>query len=92
VGGGAQIPWSPELLGSVLALAAALALGIGSILWIRRWRQRYTAERPDPGENLEHFRSLFAQGQLTREELDRIEQLFTASEKPDSPPAGPTLS
>jgi hypothetical protein len=87
VGGGAQIRWSPELFWSVLALVAALALGAGSIYGVRRWRQRYAAE-PPPGEQLEHFRTLFAQGKLTREELERIERLFAAPETPAAPPPG----
>ncbi len=86
MGGGAQIRWSPDLVWSVLALAAALAVGLGTTLWVRRWRQRYAADRPDPQESLEHFRSLFAQGQITREELERIERQFAAPETPEQPP------
>jgi hypothetical protein len=78
--------WSPDLFVSVLALVAVLALGAGSIFWLRRWRQRYTAERPKPGEELEHFRTLFAQEKLTREELERIERLFADPEGSNSPP------
>jgi hypothetical protein len=78
--------WSPDLLLSVFALVGVLALGAGSIFWLRRWRQRYTAERPMPGEELEHFRTLFAQGKLTREELTQIERLFAKPEHAAAPP------
>jgi hypothetical protein len=61
-----------------------LALGAGSILWLRRWRQRYTAERPGPGETLEHYRTLLAHGQITREELERIENLLATPPPPGS--------
>jgi hypothetical protein len=88
VGGGAQIRWSPDLVWGILALVAALALGAGSIYAVRRWRQRYTAE-PPPAEQLEHFRTLFAQGKLSREELERIERLFAAPESPAAPSENP---
>jgi hypothetical protein len=76
---------------SVLALIAVLALGAGIIYWLRGWRQRFMAGEPhEPVEDLEHFRSLFAQGKLTREELERIERLFADPENPDaSPPVSP---
>jgi hypothetical protein len=90
VGGGAQIRWSPDLIWGVLALIAALALGAGSIYAVRRWRQRYAAEAPPPAEQLEHFRTLFAQGKLTREELERIERVFATPEPPAAaPPENP---
>jgi hypothetical protein len=79
--------WSPDLVVSVFALVAVLALGAGIIFWIRGWRQRFMAGEPSqPGEDLDHFRTLFAQGKLTREELERIERLFAEPEKPDAPP------
>jgi hypothetical protein len=77
------------LIWGVLALVAALALGAGSIYAVRRWRQGYTADPPQPAEQLEHFRTLFAQGKLTREELERIERLLEAPEPPAAPPENP---
>jgi hypothetical protein len=80
---------------SIFALVAVLALGAGIILWLKRWRQSLTVEQPGPEERLEHFRTLFARGQLTQEELDKIELLLSEPSAPEpeknDPPANAPL-
>jgi hypothetical protein len=91
VAGGAQIRWTPELGWSIIALFVVLALGAGILLWLRNWRQRLTADQPESDCRLDHFRTLFAQGQLTQEELDKIEHLLAEPPAPNpeekDPPA-----
>lgn len=91
-------PWWFLLIGLIL-------LGAAVIYFVDRWRKRPPVERLSTGDQLSQFRLLYEQGQLSREEYDRIKATLMPrlrqeinvparpGEKPPAPPApqGPPL-
>jgi len=64
--------WDSRLVWATLALVAAILTGALIIAWVGHWRKR-TAQQPEPpAERLEDYERLFALGQLSQAELDRI--------------------
>jgi hypothetical protein len=49
-----------------------LLLGALVIALVDRWRKRSRQDRPDTGDQLSHFRSLYDRGELSREEFEQI--------------------
>jgi hypothetical protein len=82
------IPSRKVLLPS-LALAATLLLGAIVIAWIYRWRKRRDSWYQEPEADLEIFHSLHEQGQLSREELDRIRARLGSRVEPEPPTTSP---
>jgi hypothetical protein len=78
-----------------LAMVAALLLGALSIMAADRWRRRpRSSEAPTANDQLAHFRSLYDQGLLSREEFERIRtklggRLRQEMDVPSPPEASP---
>jgi hypothetical protein len=64
--------WKSPVLWTTLCLVAVLLLGAMVIALVNRWRKRSHQDRPESGDQLSHFRSLYDRGQLSREEFDQI--------------------
>jgi hypothetical protein len=85
-------PWADlRLLAATLALVAALLVGALVIALVDRWRKRSPDDRISPGDQLSQFRLLYEQGQLSKEEFERIRgrlgrQLRDELDLPDKPP------
>jgi hypothetical protein len=71
----------PEFLGTMAVLALVLLAGLAGALWIRRWRQEWNESPPSADEEMESYRTLQEQGELSEEEMERIRLLVR---KPDS--------
>lgn len=69
--------WDPRLLWGTLALAAVIVVGALVLVWIDRWRKRSRTERFTASDQLANFRALYEQGQLSREEFERIRALLS---------------
>jgi hypothetical protein len=63
---------SATLLWATLLILVVFATGAIVILWVDRWRKRASAARLTPSDELAHFRVLYEQGELSREEFERI--------------------
>jgi hypothetical protein len=55
-----------------LALVAALLLGAFIISLVEKWRRRSRDRSLSAGDQLSHFRRLYEEGTITREEFERI--------------------
>lgn len=87
-------PWWFVLIGVIM-------LGAFVIFMVDRWRKRPAVERGSTGDQLSQFRLLYEQGQLSREEYDRIKATLMPrlrqemnvpaqpGEKPPAPPEEP---
>jgi hypothetical protein len=85
-------PWWFALIGVILLIAVVIFI-------VDRWRKRPPVERLSTGDQLSQFRLLYEQGQLSREEYDRIKATLMPrlrqemnvpvrpSEGPKAPPA-----
>jgi hypothetical protein len=62
----------PWLLWVTLALIAFILISAVVLVWLDRWRKRTGSERLSAQEQLASFRELYAQGQLSKEEFERI--------------------
>src|SRR5262249_24427158 len=62
----------PRVLWTTLILVDVLLLGALVFAVLGRWRKRSRQDRPDTGDQLTHFRSLYERGQLSREEFEQI--------------------
>jgi hypothetical protein len=75
-----------------IALVGAILLGALVLYFVDRWRKRSMMERSFSGEQLSHFRVLYEQGELNREEYERIRtrlgsRLRQEMDLPAKPPA-----
>jgi hypothetical protein len=86
-------PWlDPRVLWATLSLVVILLLGAAVLALVDRWRKRPAPDRLSPGDQLSHFRTLYEQGQLSREEFERIRgrlsrELRAELDLPAVPPA-----
>jgi hypothetical protein len=64
-----------SFLWPTLALSGALIVGAVVILLVQRWRKR-TLPADDPSGQLAHFRTLYEQGIISQEELNRLRSLL----------------
>ncbi len=76
----------------ILSLAFLLLLAACVILLVNRWRKRKIQVTPTSSDQLAEFRVLYEQGQLSREEFDRIRSLLGSRlrselELPAQPPS-----
>jgi uncharacterized membrane protein len=67
-------PWS--LWWQYLILLAVALVGIVVLYLITRWRKQVGARQPSASEQLSEFREMYEQGQLSREEFDRLRNLL----------------
>jgi hypothetical protein len=69
--------FNPSDLWPFVALAfGVILLGIGVIVLVDRWRKRSAVDRPSANDQLSQFQALYDQGELSREEFDRIRALL----------------
>ena len=61
-----------QLIWASLALVGALFLGAILIGLVERWRKRSASVGLTAGDQLSHFRELYARGVLTKEEFEQI--------------------
>ncbi len=61
-----------QLIWASLGLVGALFLGAVLIGLVERWRKRSASAGLTAGDQLSHFRELYARGVLTKEEFERI--------------------
>ena len=64
-----QDPW---LLWVTLALVVIILVSALVLVWLDRWRKRSGSDRLSAQEQLANFRALYEQGQLSKEEFERI--------------------
>jgi hypothetical protein len=81
------LPWAAapplKLIGMYLLLAAVLVIGGVVIVWAARRYRRPREEKLSPEEQLDRFRALKDQGELSPEEFERIRVALDRG-----PPAG----
>lgn len=68
---------SRQLLWTSLAFAGVLLLLALVVALLERWRKRSPQERLSAGDQLAHFRELYEQGELSREEYARLHALLS---------------
>jgi hypothetical protein len=74
----------PEAFLAGLGAVIAFLVGAFVIACVVRWRKRRRAlEKPE--EDLEAFHALYEQGQLSREELERIRARLASRRHPELP-------
>jgi len=81
----ALVSLPPELILPSLVLVGAFLLGAVMIAWVVRWRKQRGSWPRAPEADLDTFHSLYEQGQLSREELDRIRARLHARVEPEPP-------
>src|SRR5262249_9866940 len=85
-----------QFLWAALPLVGVLLLGAGIIFYVDRWRKRPGAPPISDEEQLDHYRVLYEQGQLNREEYNRIKALISGRVRKDLnlpvAPAGPSIA
>jgi hypothetical protein len=59
-----------------LILLAVALVGVLLLYFVARWRKRAGQERQSASEQLSDFRALYEQGELSREEFDRVRSLL----------------
>jgi hypothetical protein len=64
--------WESPLFWTSLSLVGALLLAALIIALVDRWRKRPAQKIAPAGDQLSYFRSLYASGDISREEFDRI--------------------
>ena len=70
-----RLEWDFRLLINSLIIAAVLLVGAFVIAVINRWR-RSTDRTLTPSDQLTHFRSLYEEGTISKEEFDRLRSLL----------------
>jgi hypothetical protein len=85
-----------ELLWAALPLIGILLAGALVLYVVDRWRKRNRAARENasaPSDQLSHFRSLYEQGEMSREEFESIRTLLTGRLRQElNVPAAPAVS
>ena len=61
-----------EFLWATLALVGTLLLGAVMLAMLERWRKRTATEGISAGDQLTHFRKLYDEGTISKEEFERI--------------------
>lgn len=65
-----------ELFWLFLGVAVLFLLGACCVALFNRWRKRAAEETSNGNDQLAHFRLLYEQGELSRQEFDRIRALL----------------
>jgi hypothetical protein len=75
-------------------LVGVVALGIGAVVWVRRWKQEYTEQTSlAPEDQLDHYEQMVEEGLLQPDEFARIKEgLNKPNEAPRVPPPDPSSS
>lgn len=63
---------------AVMALLAVLLVAVLAFFLITRWRKQAAEQRLSASDQLSEFRELYEQGQLSREEFERLRSLLGA--------------
>jgi len=80
MGSAAEILRDPAFWLGVLALVLALVLGYGAIAWVRGWSAAMRTHPAASGRDLEHYRRLREQGELSEQEFEQITRLLAPPE------------
>src|SRR6059058_2795335 len=83
--------WDMRIFWASLGMVGALIVGAVIIGMVERWRKRSVAG-PSAGDQLSHFRELYEQGTITREEFERIRGRLAGKLRDElklAPPAAP---
>ena len=83
------VPWHLGFFWLTLALAAVILIGAVVIVWLDRWRKRSGSERLSDDEQLAKFQKSYDNGELSREEFERIRALLSSAPQTPAKPAGP---
>jgi hypothetical protein len=78
-----------QLIGAYLLLVTVLVLGGVVIAWAVRRYRRPPEEKLTPEEQLDRFRALREQGELSPEEFERIRALLEQAPAAGAQPPGP---
>jgi hypothetical protein len=81
----ADQPSALEVIGTVVAFAGAIGLGVAVFVWMRNWRRRL-AEEAAPEEPIETYQQMLDEGLIEAEEFERIAARLR--EKPNDSAAG----
>lgn len=73
----------PEAVLAGLGAVAAFLVGVLLIACVKHWRKKDIPGKPE--EDLEAFDALYEQGQLSREELERIHARLASRHDPEPP-------
>jgi hypothetical protein len=78
-----------QLILEGVALLAGLAVCAVLLWWANRWRRQVVEPPESAGDQLSRFRQLYDQGELSREEFERIRGLLDRRRRQDLdvPPA-----
>jgi len=90
-----RLDW--RIVWASLGLVGALILGAIVISMVERWRKRSDAAGLGAGDQLSHFRELYEQGVLTKEEFEQIRAQLAGKLREelhlkDAPPAEPSAT
>lgn len=79
---------------AVAGLLGIIALGIGAIVWFKRWRDEAVEfDTLSHAEQLDHYQKMVDEGDLDPEEYARIKaQLEMRAAHPELPPSGKAVS
>jgi len=82
---------SREFWLTIALMTGVLLLGAVALVLVDRWRKSYAQSRPLSGDQLSHFQVLYEQGELSREEFDRVRTLLGKRLRQDleAPPSSP---
>src|SRR5689334_10042727 len=79
--------WRKTLLWAGPAIAVLLLLTALVLAWVKRWNQKPARDRLTASDQLAHFRELYEQGELSREEFERLRGLLSERLKKEMEPA-----
>ncbi len=83
-----------QFLWATLMLVGVLLAGAVIIALVERWRRKSGTEGLSAGDQLSHFRKLYDQGAISKEEYERIRSQLASQFKQEvrieSPPAAPS--
>jgi hypothetical protein len=80
---------SPEFLWSSVALVGVLLLGALGLALARLWRNRLMDNLRSLEGEVEHYQALYHQGEISREEFERITGLLAHPAPEATAPPGP---
>jgi hypothetical protein len=75
-----------ELLWTILLLAGLLLAAVVLIVWAKRWRTRGDLGEMTFAEQEAYYRNLLAQGEISREEYERITGVLHSPRQPAKQP------
>jgi hypothetical protein len=91
--GAPRTGWDGRLLLPGLYLVGALLIGAAVIAMVNRWRRVPRSETVTASEQLTEFRTLYENGQMSREEFERVRTLLSTQIRgPEAAPTAPATA